>query len=197
MFYTVTNVLSPKSDTVAADIWNECIKISALNLVENKQIFCQIEVIFLLKICLLALIRFINMIEKMSVLVHSSVLKWEAPPASAAGHACIRYLRPPLVGTCCYFVTNCITHSTSLQPNDQTVVASCGVAELLETLKSVTKIPGKTIFIFLENMRPYLIKYNSGIGRRTGELLSSVGIESLAQLRNASVEELVGAGITK
>jgi hypothetical protein len=71
------------------------------------------------------------------------------------------------------------------------------VAELLETLKSVTKIPGKTIFIFLENMRPYLIKYNSGIGRRTGELLSSVGIESLAQLRNASVEELVGAGITK
>jgi hypothetical protein len=44
---------------------------------------------------------------------------------------------------------------------------------------------------------PDLIKSISGIGRRTGELLSSVGIESLAQLRNASIEELVGAGITK
>jgi hypothetical protein len=60
---------------IVLDIWYECIKVSAYNLVENKQTFSQIEVISLLKICVLALIRFINMIEKMRVLVHRSVLK--------------------------------------------------------------------------------------------------------------------------
>ena len=42
-----------------------------------------------------------------------------------------------------------------------------------------------------------LMRFCAGIGRRTGELLSSLGVETLQQLREATVEQLVEVGIAK
>jgi len=63
------------------------------------------------------------------------------------------------------------------KPDDQTVISSAGVLELLTSDMMARSLPG--------------------IGKRTGEQLTAAGIETLGQLREADVETIINAGFPR
>ena len=63
------------------------------------------------------------------------------------------------------------------KPDDQTILGPGGLNTVLDPGRRVNSIPG--------------------VGRRMGELLESGGVSSVAQLRTASIDNLVRAGIPR